>query len=226
MNALSASTVRSGLRHLLSLQDLDGRFDARDARRHALATLAVAEAYWLTRNPRYRAPALAGLRHCGTDSDGVRTALWRLLAVTAGRRGGLDVDPVAFERLRARIVDPDAARSDPDAVLLGRILLGEDPRSLGALVDACRQRLPRPGTSDLEFLEIATMAMFQASGAAWKDWNRAMRSAVVDTQNEDGSWDPPAGFDRIESTTRMALCLQVYYRYDRVFGLRRRQGAR
>ena len=37
-----------------------------------------------------------------------------------------------------------------------------------------------------------------------------------------GSWDPkgPWGPDggRVYSTAMMALCLEVYYRYDRVFG--------
>jgi hypothetical protein len=51
-----------------------------------------------------------------------------------------------------------------------------------------------------------------------------MTDAVVKTQrrggNEDGSWDPvdPWGEDggRVYSTAMMTLCLQAYFRYDRV----------
>ena len=56
-----------------------------------------------------------------------------------------------------------------------------------------------------------------------------MPKAMVQTQRQDtdfcrykGSWDPigPWGGDggRVYSTSVMAMCLQVYYRYGRVFG--------
>ena len=59
----------------------------------------------------------------------------------------------------------------------------------------------------------------------------AMKGAIVDTQRKDtdfcmykGSWDniDPWGPDggRVYSTAAMALCLEVWYRYERVSGTR------
>ena len=70
---------------------------------------------------------------------------------------------------------------------------------------------------------------FQVGGDPWKKWNDAMKTGIIDSQRHDtdycmykGSWDPidPWGPDggRVYSTAIMALCLEVYYRYDRVFG--------
>jgi hypothetical protein len=78
-----------------------------------------------------------------------------------------------------------------------------------------------------------TMAMFQVGGDAWSRWNKALREAVVPHQrgdgNFDGSWDPvgPWGADggRVYSTAMMTLCMEVYYRYARVFGARTRDAA-
>ena len=59
-----AETVRNGLRYLLQRQDAEGCFGTRATQHfiynHAMATLAVCEAYALTRNPRYKEPAQNG----------------------------------------------------------------------------------------------------------------------------------------------------------------------
>jgi len=75
----------------------------------------------------------------------------------------------------------------------------------------------------------ATLAMFQVGGEAWSKWEGALKSQVVDKQRHDtdfcmykGSWDniDPWGPDggRVYSTAACALCLEVWYRYDKVFG--------
>ncbi|MHC4819852.1 MAG: VWA domain-containing protein, partial [Planctomycetota bacterium] len=51
-----AKAVRSGLRYFMIEQRDDGSFGA-GVRGDAIATLALCEAYWMTRNPRYRKPA-------------------------------------------------------------------------------------------------------------------------------------------------------------------------
>ncbi|MDF1701208.1 MAG: hypothetical protein P1V36_08625, partial [Planctomycetota bacterium] len=75
----------------------------------------------------------------------------------------------------------------------------------------------------------ATLAMFQVGGKHWDIWKKGMEKAMVENQRRDtdyceykGSWDPigPWGLDggRVYSTAVLALCLQVFYRYDKVFG--------
>jgi hypothetical protein len=76
-----------------------------------------------------------------------------------------------------------------------------------------------------------TLAMFQVGGEVWGKWNEALKEAVVEHQHlagsgaRAGSWDPvgPWGVQdggRVYSTALMTLCLEIYYRYDRVHGER------
>ncbi len=82
---------------------------------------------------------------------------------------------------------------------------------------------------DLALWHWRTLAAFQVGREAWSKWNEAMKTAIVDSQRLDGdscslkgSWDPlganMAGLGRVGSTATLAMCLEVYYRYDRAFG--------
>src|SRR5207244_5019932 len=82
------------------------------------------------------------------------------------------------------------------------------------------------GTIDFAYWRFGTMAAFQAGGDIWHAWNLALTSAVANTQHQAGqpcmyrgSWDPvdawsPEG-GRVYATAMLAMCLQVYYRYDK-----------
>ena len=122
--------------------------------------------------------------------------------------------------------------------VLARIFMGEDPRKSDAIQKGaalCRRVLPTwnrtDGSIDMYYWYYATLAMFQVGGDSWKAWQKAMPKSMVDSQRKDtdfcqykGSWDPigPWGMDggRVYATAMMAMCLQVYYRYDRVAGTR------
>jgi hypothetical protein len=70
--------------------------------------------------------------------------------------------------------------------------------------------------------------MFQVGGPRWDRWNAALKTALLDqqrldkTQHEYGSWDPVDPWSqeggRVYSTSVNCLCMEVYYRYPRVFG--------
>ncbi len=86
---------------------------------------------------------------------------------------------------------------------------------------------PVDGSIDMIYWYFATLAMFQVGGEPWGVWARAMKTAMRETQRRDtevcrykGSWDPvgPWGADggRVYSTALMVLCMEVFYRYDRV----------
>ena len=120
--------------------------------------------------------------------------------------------------------------------MLARIFLGENPKTSDPIkkgAELCAKLAPswnpNDGSIDMYYWYYATLAMFQVGGEPWNKWNKAMQGAIVDTQRKDtdycmykGSWDPldPWGPDggRVYSTSCMALCLEVYYRYDKVFG--------
>ena len=120
--------------------------------------------------------------------------------------------------------------------MLARIFMGEDPGkddNIKKGAELCAKLPPTwnesDGSIDMYYWYYATLAMFQVGGKNWDKWKAAMEKAMVETQRKDtdycqykGSWDPigPWGPDggRVYSTAILALCLEVFYRYDRVFG--------
>ena len=118
--------------------------------------------------------------------------------------------------------------------MLARIFMGEDPDKSKVIqqgAELCDKLVPtweQDGSIDMYYWYYATLAMFQVGGKYWKKWRDAMDTAMVATQRRDtdycqykGSWDPddPWGADggRVYSTAMMAMCLQVRYRYAKVF---------
>lgn len=120
--------------------------------------------------------------------------------------------------------------------MLCRVFTGEDSGTSPALrggADLLRKQLPtwdeKAGTIDFYYWYYGSYAMYQMAGRDWDAWQPRMLAAVVKTQRDDGcekgSWDPqfdPWGHrgGRVYATAIMTLCLEVYYRYDRVLGAR------
>ena len=119
--------------------------------------------------------------------------------------------------------------------LLCRFFLGQTPDdspTMHSQADLLAQAPPlwdpEAGDCDMYYWYYGSYAMFQMGGRHWKEWNKAMKSAVVDSQRRDGaahgSWDPvgpwgPQG-GRVYATALMVLSLEVYYRYARLTGAR------
>ncbi len=82
------------------------------------------------------------------------------------------------------------------------------------------------GKIDMYYWYYGTLAMFQIGGPSWDAWNRNLKLVVVDQQIKDGcskgSWDTKDPWcddgGRVYTTALMTLCLEVYYRYPKVFG--------
>ena len=168
--------------------------------------------------------------------DGIRSWVEKMTDPDTGRVG-YDVrgsGPARPAELADRF--PAAASESMTAVgILARVFLGENPkkqREIQLGTKLCAALPPRwdaaSGGIDMYYWYYATLAMFQVGGDAWKAWDAAMKPAMVDSQRLDGgygqykgSWDPidAWGSDggRVYSTAVMAMCLEVYYRYDRVF---------
>ena len=132
----------------------------------------------------------------------------------------------------------DKSESMTAAGVLARIFGGEDPRKSEMVkkgADLMARLVPTwnttDGSIDMYYWYYATLAMFQVGGDSWKRWQDGMLASIVPHQRMDtdycqykGSWDPidPWGPDggRVYSTAVLAMCLQVYYRYDKVIGTR------
>ena len=120
--------------------------------------------------------------------------------------------------------------------VLARIFMGEDPRKEPMMKKGAELMLKLPptwneadGSIDMYYWYYGALAMYQMGGKYWDAWKKGLEKAVIETQRKDtiyceykGSWNPigPWGEDggRVYSTALLAMCLQVWYRYDRVFG--------
>lgn len=68
-----------------------------------------------------------------------------------------------------------------------------------------------------------TLAMFHDGGDTWQRWNHIIRDTIIGLQCKEGcsrgSWAPDSRWGskggRVYSTALAALCLEVYYRYNR-----------
>ncbi len=170
--------------------------------------------------------------------EGARVWIHKMTDPVSGRvgynkRGGGSSRP---EGLLDRF-PPEKAQAMTAVGILTRVFLGEDPRTSKAIrkgADLCLKHPPiwnaADGSIDMYYWYYATMAMFQVGGSHWETWNKHMKEAIVKHQkrkgsgSRTGSWDPigPWGPDggRVYSTATLVMCLEVYYRYDRVFGLK------
>ena len=246
-------SVRKGLKWLRSQQDSRGCFALETQPRwrtaHAVAGLAMAEAYGMTKSGVWKGSAQSGI-DCvqrlqnpdgswgGPEDDGLILTAWMVMALKSGVYGGLDgehaVIEKAYQHVKGRESTSPPKPRDAAAAILIRFFAGsEDPTSspaIQALVGHLMQHLPTwdPAKVDMTYWQFGTLAMFQVGGASWTAWNKSMKKAIVDPLRRDGnfagSWDP-LGPDakeggRIWSTALMELCLEVYYRYRRVFGTR------
>ncbi len=203
------ATVARALRWLRARQADDGSFVGEIVSHrhalddHALATLALCEAYAVSRDftlkrdaERALAACLAaqevdgGWSHGEAGGAGLARTAWFVLALKAGKTCGLGVTPGAFERAHAwltrHMVPADAARVGPHDGLrcatslagLARIFCGErrSTPDLRALAFALAR--DASGAQPCEAWTTSLLAM-QLGGAAWRAWDRPTKDALV-----------------------------------------------
>jgi hypothetical protein len=178
----------------------------------------------------------AGLRVDPSAFEGAKTFLDKITEPEYGRAGytARGNGPARPQNLLDKF-PADKSESLTAVAILTRIFCGADKNDewVKKGADLCVKLPPTwdkaAGTIDMYYWYYGTLAMFQFGGDHWKKWNEAMKTAIIGSQHikdkgDDrwGSWDPedPWGHDggRVYSTATMVLCLEVYYRYGRVFG--------
>ncbi|MCA9320142.1 MAG: terpene cyclase/mutase family protein [Planctomycetes bacterium] len=277
------TTVRNALRWLRDQQDAEGCFGSRTLSNftynHAIATLAMAEAYAMTKSPllgKSTEQAVAFALRCqnpyqawrygeATGENDSSVTGWMVMALKAARSAGIQIDDRPFEwslNFIDEMTDEETGRTgytkrgEPPVREVGmqtefpssesesltavaitsRIFAGEDPKESRMIRLGVENLLtkklpvwdPARGSIDMYYWYYATLAMYQYGGDSWAKWNRAMNDAIITKQRSDGnfagSWDPKGPWGeaggRVYSTALMTLCLEVYYRYARVFGVK------
>ncbi len=165
---LYGSAVRSALKYLKGIQDSEGCFGSRtrldDEPRghleedhftynHAIATLAMAEAYGMTYSPLFKASAQNGVNfilQCqnpylgwryGVRPQGNDTSVtaWMVLALNAARGVGLHASPIAAIQLDPASFDGAKAWldrvTDPETGRVGYTRIGDGPKRPEELID-------------------------------------------------------------------------------------------
>lgn len=217
-------------------------------RDHAIATVALCEAYYFSRSPLIRGTAQKAVAFlsCARETGGVwgaDAALtgWCVMALTSAEEVGLKLDAQAFRdvaRWLDEVIEGAAGgRTETElaCALLSRFLLGQDPaKRPGMMAHADRLAGALPvwsddgSTNDPRYWCHGTYAMYQMGGEHWKVWNRSLKRAVLESQCKEGcakgSWDPvgpwAAADGRIYTTALNTLSLEVYFRYSKVLGAR------
>ena len=264
--------VRNGIRWLIGRQDDDGCVGPREGAymySHAIAALALSEAYGLTGSGLIREDAqqsidflfaaqnpYAGWRYgyrCG-DTDTSVTG-WCVMAIKSAEISGLKISLASYDGARTWLdrVTSDEHRTgymgkprwrvrEPDAMtavgVMSRIFIDRDRTDAkvrgGAAHVAKDAPVWRDGRIDYYAWYYTALALFQydgPTGPLWRSWNDRMKDVLVRHQRPvsagclHGSWDPVGRWcgdgGRIYATAVNTLTLEVYYRYENVFGVSR-----
>lgn len=183
--------VKAGLEWLLARQARDGRLD-HDPVGHAVAALALAEAYGLTNAVAYKAPAQRAVDHLTARRQGLGwrvedpfVSVWAVMALRSAYIAGLEVPRRAFDLSREwldRATDPagtllgdpalvrrSGARQHPTTAAIGLLLRTHldsnerDPRRAPP-AKLLVGELPRRDEVDSFHWYFATLALFQSQG--------------------------------------------------------------
>jgi hypothetical protein len=193
--------VGAGLNWLLSKQVKVGKDRgaySTEMYSHALATIAVCEAYSLTGDARLRTSAQAavsfiaaaqhdggGWRYAPRQAGDLSVTGFQVRAIKAAQRAGLSVPAVTLKRLKAFLdssqttkpggysYTPGGAETVPMTAVgtLCRLYLGTDPGNAALLEGVKRFKTMPPGKGTLYSDYYATQVMFHLGGDAWKQWN-------------------------------------------------------
>jgi hypothetical protein len=208
-----AKTVQKGLAYLLAQQKKEGNYDG-NMYEHALATMAVAEAYGLTRDRRYGESAAAAALYIikGQDPGGswgysagskgdTSVTGWQFTALKTALYAGIRVPPASFARAGAflkTVADPNglgygynapgAAPPTSAVGLLCEEFLGTGPHHPALAKGIDNLMLPQNFMTrerpNIYFIFYATQVMHHYGGKKWETWNTATRDLLVDLQDQ------------------------------------------
>jgi len=190
-------------------------------------------------------PTDGGWRYQRGDTGDTSQLGWQLMTLKSAQLAGIEIPPATWTRvdhflrrvqrgqaggLAAYRPNSPASRTMTAEGLFCRQLQQE--QQIGELRDAAIQEavnsisseLPSASRRNLYFWYYATLALHrnqqqsESAATAWDDWNHALTTTLLTTQQSDGSWDVNTAWGgcggRVYTTALSALCLEVYYRYS------------
>lgn len=239
--------VKRGLQWLLQNQGPTGVIASPggDAHlNHALATLALSEAYGMTASVPLKDPAQkavdalcamasreGGWHRNDPGSRGeILASTFGVMALTSARMSELSFPAATAENAWTffnQEVDDDGLCGNPPTraqvggAMLAHIFLRKDkfdPRIMGAAGWLVANK-PAWVQADPLGWYLGGLALFRydgPDGPCWKTWNEHLKDILVRNQAKSGLWT--LGNESIVATALSSLTLEVYYRYANVFG--------
>ena len=208
--------IEKALAYLLRRQDKKtGNFGGGTMYAHGLATIAVCEAYGLTKDPQLKQAAQAGINYivfsqhakggwryaAGQEGD-TSVVGWQIMALKSGQLAYLDV-PEATITKAVSFLESTCNPADEGYGYMGR---GSTP-TMSAVGLLCRQYIqfwgpnnprmakgieknikthPPAGDKNIYYYYYATQVMHHFGGPSWKNWNDKMRDQLVASQVKEG----------------------------------------
>ncbi|MCE9552418.1 MAG: hypothetical protein K8T91_03450 [Planctomycetes bacterium] len=215
-------TVEGGLKHLVSTMQLDaakgtGKMFGGNEHMyaHGLATIALTEAYGMTKDSKLKAPAQAALNWIiatqsqdrnfwGYEGGGGDTSVsgWQIMALKSGRGAYLNVPQLTLDRVTKGL---DGVQSESGAYygyggpgktpamtavgLLSRMYLGANRNNPALERGMTYLAQTGPDLKNMYYTYYANQAMFQytnGEGPQWKLWNGVLRDGLIKTQFTQG----------------------------------------
>ena len=214
-----ATVIASGLHWLQANQKADGDLRGVGIGRmyaHALATIALCEAYALTKDKTLAEPAQraidfivdaqhrqGGWRYEPREAGDTSVVGWQIMALRSGQLAYLRVPDEVFERAghyldRAQVYPAPAlfaytpgapaTRTMTAEGLLCRQLLGWQRANPGLVggVEYLINNLPKRENPDIYYWYYGTQVMHHFGGEAWTLWNDHLRDTLIDMQSSSG----------------------------------------
>ncbi len=215
--------VRKGIDWLISRQKADGDLYVGGSSNthmysHGMATIALCEAYGMTRDPQLREPAQkavnfivaaqhekGGWRYTPGQEGDTSVFGWQIMALKSAQMAELHVPPETFDKAKKWLATSQKNKAEygyqrgggntPAMTAEGMLCyqyLGasrSDPR-LHEGAKYLLKHLPQKGKDTSYCWYYGNQTMYHLQGDYWKQWNDAMKDTLLGTQLKDG---PMAG---------------------------------
>ena len=183
-------------------------------------------------------PSTGGWRYKPGDDGDTSLLGWQVMALKSAKLAGI---PIPAQAQEGALRFLDAASSGPRRGLVAyrptelpsrpmtaealacRLFLGMAPYDSSAResADYLLGELPGSTRTNLYYWYYGTLGMYQLQGPHWRQWNQALRTTLLASQEKQGtlagSWSPDTvwgGYGgRVYSTALATLSLEVYYRF-------------
>jgi hypothetical protein len=161
---------------------------------------------------------------------------WQMMALKSARLGGMKVPEASFAKAR-KFLDGVGVKDKgfqyrpgwtPSSAMIAEGLFCEQMLGAGVTTPKMEQclnliqkQLPSKSRVDYYYWYYGSLAMRQAQGQDWQNWNNKLKPILLRKQvqrgNNRGCWEPEGknskAAGRVVTTALAALSLEVYYRY-------------